>query len=208
MTSSVDAAVEAIRRGGLAVVPVDTVYGLVCSASDDAAIARLSTLKGRDPAKPTALVAASVDAVLECVPELRGGIERVLRSLLPGPLTLVLPNPAERLPWLGGVRPGTIGVRVPALASSWRELLARTGPLAATSANLAGGRDPRRLDEVPGELLEGVDAVVDGGELPGVPSTVVDLTGAEPQVLREGAVSAADVLERVAAATAAVGPDI
>jgi L-threonylcarbamoyladenylate synthase len=208
MTASVDAAIEAIGRGGLAVVPVDTVYGLVCSASDDAAIDRLSTLKGRDPAKPTALVAASVDAVLECVPELRGRIERVLRSLLPGPLTLVLPNPAERLPSLGGGDPDTIGVRVPALASPWRELLERAGPLAATSANLAGGRDPRRLDEVPGELLEGVDAVVDGGELPGVPSTVVDLTGAEPHVLREGAVSAADVLARVAAATAAVGPDI
>lgn len=194
--SSVADAVAAVRAGGLVVFPTDTVYGLACSPYREAPVRTLSERKVRTPAQPIALLATSVDELLECVPELRGRSAVIARGLLPGPYTLVLPNPARRFPWLAGDRPEAIGVRVPALAGVGRDLLDAVGALAATSANLHGGPDPRRLKDVPAELLRDT-AVLDGGELPGTPSTVLDLTGAEPRVLREGAVAAADALARV-----------
>jgi L-threonylcarbamoyladenylate synthase len=200
MTSEPEAAVAAIRRGGLVVVPTDTVYGLACDPHRPEPARRLYALKGRDEGQPTALVAASVDLLLECVPELRGRAETIARAMLPGAFTLVLPNPERRFGWLAGHRPDALGVRVPDLAGAGGAVLDQVGMLAATSANRAGGADPRRLEDVPEEVLAGVDAVVDGGELPGVPSTVLDFTGAEPTVIREGAVPAARALERAEAA--------
>jgi L-threonylcarbamoyladenylate synthase len=163
-------------------------------------VRELARLKGRDARQPIALVAADVDELLAHVPELRGRPEALARALLPGPFTLVLANPERRLAWLGGARGDTIGVRVPAVDGVAAEMLGRVGALAATSANLHGGPDPRRLADVPPELRAAVAAEVDAGELPGTPSTVVDLTGPEPVVVREGAVSTAETLERLAAA--------
>jgi L-threonylcarbamoyladenylate synthase len=185
-------AVEAIRAGRLAIIPTDTVYGLACAPDSEDAVRALAALKGRPPEQPVALVAASRERLAELVPEL---LDLALPS---GPFTFVVPNPARRLPWLTGDRPDTIGVRLPELAGPGRELLDAVGVVAATSANRHGEADPRRLDEVPEEILRGVAAVVDGGELPGKPSTVVDLTGDEPRVLREGAVPAEEALARVA----------
>ena len=195
--SSVTEAVEAVRRGELAVIPTDTVYGLACTPYREAPVHALSRLKGRSPDQPIALVAASLDWVFECVPELRGRAGVSARTLVPGALTLVLPNPAHRFSWLTGARPDTIGVRVPDVCGVAWELLREFGVVAATSANRHGGADPRRLDDVPAEIRAGVAAIVDGGELPGLPSTVLDLTGADPVVLREGAVPTEEVLSRV-----------
>jgi len=199
---SVDAAVEALRRGQPVILPTDTVYGLCADAFRAEPVERAYRLKGREEQKPSALLAADVDMLLECVPELRGRAAVVARALLPGPYTLVLPNPARRFRWLGGARADTIGVRVPDLPAESRAVVERVGAVMATSANLAGGRDPRRLADVPEEVRGGCGAAVDAGELPGTPSTVLDLTGDEPRVLREGAVPAADALARVRAATA------
>jgi L-threonylcarbamoyladenylate synthase len=120
--------------------------------------------------------------------------------LFPGPYTLVFPNPDRVYRWLTGAGPATIGVRVPVLEGEAREVLAQVGAVAATSANAPGGPNPKRLDEVPEEILAGSAAVLDAGELPGTPSTVIDFTGREPQVLREGAAPSAEALERVRAA--------
>jgi L-threonylcarbamoyladenylate synthase len=189
---STEDVVMAIEDGGLVVIPTDTVYGLACRPDSEEAVRELSTLKGRSPGQPIALVAAGVEALVLLVPELPA------TRVLAGPFTVVLPNPARRLPWLSGARPDTIGVRVPDLVGSAADVLEQVGVVAATSANLHGGRDPRRLADVPEEVLDAVAATLDGGELPGAPSTVVDLTGPEPRVLREGAVSAAEALARVA----------
>jgi L-threonylcarbamoyladenylate synthase len=185
--------VEALRRGLPIVLPTDTVYGL-CAIATRAATDRMYALKGRRADRPTALLAASVEQLLQAVPELD---EHLLRALLPGPFTLVVPNPARRYPWLTGETPEAIGVRVPDLPASAREVVAVAGPIVATSANLPGGPDPRRLADVPPELRERVAAVVDGGELPGTPSTVVDLTADEPRVIREGAVPSSETLSRL-----------
>lgn len=190
--SGVDEVVAAVESGQLVVVPTDTVYGLACRPDSEDAIRTLSALKRRSVGQPIALVASSIDAVAQLVPEVAG------RSVPRGALTVVLPNPAGRLPWLAGMRPDTIGVRIPAVAGVAQELLGRVGVLAATSANVHGGPDPRQLADVPRRILDAVGAVLDGGQLPGTPSTVVDLTGPEPRVLREGAVPAAEALGRVA----------
>ena len=134
--------------------------------------------------------------LFECVPELRGRSGVIARALLPGPFTLIFPNPARRYRWLTGVSADTIGVRVPAVTGIAADVLARLGCVAATSANRAGEPDPRRVEDVPEELRTACGAVVDGGELPGKPSTVLDLTNAEPRVVREGSVPAEDALAR------------
>jgi L-threonylcarbamoyladenylate synthase len=197
-----DEAIAALQSGQLVVIPTDTVYGLSCTPHDAEPVRALSELKGRPPDQPLAVVAASVDWLFELVPELRGRPGEIARGLLPGPYTLVLPNPKRRFHWLTGRRPETIGVRVPELAGAGRAVLDGVGAVAATSANRHGERDPRRLDEVPREILAAIAVAVDGGELPGTPSTVLDVTGPEPRVLREGAVAAAVALERVDAALA------
>jgi len=180
----VDEAVEAIRAGQPVVLPTDTVYGL-CTSPE--AASSLAALKGRDEQQPIALLAADAEALFARVPELRGH-SKLIRGLLPGPLTLILP--------LAGSQPGRIGVRVPELQGAAHEIVQRVGVVAATSANLHGGADPSRLEDVP-QAIRDAAVLVDGGELPGVPSTVVDLTGPEAVILREGAVPAAEVLDRV-----------
>jgi len=187
----VEEVVAAIGEGRPVVLPTDTVYGL---CSSPLAPESLSRLKNRTPDQPIALLASHVEILLELVPELP---EDVLQRLLPGPLTLILPNPDQRFPLLAGSRPDTIGVRVPELRGASQRIVTRVGAVAATSANFHGGPDPRRLGEVP-EEIRAEALLVDGGELPGTPSTVVDLTGSEPAILREGAVPAVDVLDRLA----------
>jgi tRNA threonylcarbamoyl adenosine modification protein (Sua5/YciO/YrdC/YwlC family) len=199
VSSSVDEAVQAIRSGRPVILPTDTVYGLCANPYGRDAASRLYRLKGREGTHPTALLAHDVDMLLECVPELRGRAATIVRALLPGPFTLVLPNPAGRFPWLTGARPDTIGVRVAELPGEAARVLERVGAVAATSANLPGGRDPSTLEEVPAEIRDSVAAELDGGKRAGVPSTVLDLTGPEPQVVREGAVPAREALERLAA---------
>jgi L-threonylcarbamoyladenylate synthase len=190
--TAIDEAADALAHGELAVIPTDTVYGLACRPDSEDAVLALSALKRRSPEQPVALVAASAEALVALVPELAG------REIARGAFTLVLPNPARRLPWLAGSSPGTIGVRVPDLTGTAAELLERVGVVAATSANLHGGSDPCTLDDVPDEILTAVAATLDAGRLPGTPSTVIDLTGSVPLVLREGAVPAAEALRRVA----------
>jgi tRNA threonylcarbamoyl adenosine modification protein (Sua5/YciO/YrdC/YwlC family) len=195
--------IEALRAGEPVLLPADGVYGL-CSSVDEAAVRRLYALKGRAEAQPTAVIAAGVDTLLELVPELRGRSETVMRALLPGPFTLVLPNPARRFPWLSGGAE-TLGVRVPVLPEPSRRVLDEVGAVAATSANEPGEPAPASLDEVPRRVRDGCADEVDAGRLPGIASTVIDFTGTEPRVLREGAAPAADALARVAEALADEG---
>jgi len=189
----VEQAVAALRAGQPVVLPTDTVYGLCADPHRAEPAQRLYKLKGRATKQPTALVAADLETLFKWVPELRG------HAILPGPFTLILPNPARRYPWLTGDRPETIGVRLPEFYGPGRAVLDAVGAMAATSANLPGEPDPRTLDEVPAEIREACGALVDGGGLPGTPSTVIDLTASEPTVLREGAVPAEEALARLAA---------
>jgi L-threonylcarbamoyladenylate synthase len=188
--------IAALQAGEPVLLPTDTVYGL-CAAPDEEASARAYALKGRNAAQPTALIAATSTALTAAVPELD---ERILTALLPGPYTLVLPNPVRRYPWLTGARPDTIGVRVPALPPEAKRILDEVGCVLGTSANEPGDPAPARLDQIPLRIREACGAELDAGELPGVASTVLDLTGDNPHVIREGAASAAEALARIAVA--------
>ena len=161
-----EAAVAALRAGRAVILPTDTVYGL-CALPEHEHV--LYELKGRDGSKPVALLAADVAALAAAVPGLDTAM---LGRYLPGPYTLVV---------------GAVGVRVPDLPPAAADVVGAVGVVAATSANRSGGPDPRRVEDIPQEIQAGCGAIVDAGELPGVPSTVIDLTGAVPRVLRQGA---------------------
>jgi L-threonylcarbamoyladenylate synthase len=198
----IDEAVAAIRAGQPVILPTDTVYGLCANPYREEPAARVYRLKGRPETVPSALLASDVEMLFECVPELRGRAGVMVRALLPGPYTLILPNPARRFRWLNGLDLDTIGVRVPELTGVAREVIDRVGVVMATSANRHHGLDPKRLDDVPKEIREGCAVEIDGGELPGVPSTVLDLTRREPVVVRRGSAPAEEAIARLSAAVA------
>lgn len=178
----------------------DTVYGLAASSEGPEPARRLYGLKGRAAGQPTALVAASIEVLLECLPELGERTAAILGALLPGPYTLVVANPARRFRWLSETRPDALGVRVPVLAGPAADVVRRVGTVVMTSANLPGGPDPRRLEDVPAELTAGVAIALDGGELPGIASTVIDVTGPVPVVIRAGAANPTAALARIGTA--------
>ena len=175
-----------LRAGALVVLPTDTVYGVGCAAYRSDACERLYMLKARPTSQPTAVVAGTLAGLLDLLPELDGAAAERCRSLLPGPVTLIVPNPARRFAYLCGDDPTRLGVRVPVLDPAVAALADAVGGLALTSANLRGGVPARRADGVPPQVAAACAFVADGGELPGTPSAVLDVTGPEPVVLRDG----------------------
>jgi L-threonylcarbamoyladenylate synthase len=196
---------ECLAAGGVVVFPADTVYGLACDPLQRRAVQRLYELKGRPPERPAAVMFFARERALEALPELGEAERAALRALLPGPLTLVLPNTRARFPLTAGPGPGgsdSLGLRVPLLPRRLAALRAVKGPVMQSSANLSGGPEAQRLADIPSALLEGADLLIDGGELPGIASTVLDLREYERSgtwnILREGPVGRAE-LERVLA---------
>lgn len=191
LREDVEAAVAAVRRGGLVVFPTDTVYGLG-SRPDPQAVERIFALKERAPERVLQLLVPSVEWVERvAVPDDRA--RKLIAAFFPGPLTLVLPASGEAPEAVAGG--GAVGIRIPAHPVAL-ELLAAAGPLAATSANRSGEPTPSDVASIRALFGSSVDAYVDGGTIEGRASTVVDLTGAEPMVLREGSI-ASDELARV-----------
>jgi L-threonylcarbamoyladenylate synthase len=182
---------QCVADGGVAVFPTDTVYGVCCDPDNEQAARRLYELKGRPPARPAAVMFFALDHALNELPELKDAERAALQVLLPGPLTLLLTNRTFRYASACRTDPSTLGLRVPRLPANLQALRALARPVMQSSANLSGALDARVLADVPPSLLDGADLVLDGGELPGRPSTVIDLRdyGAERRwhVLREGA---------------------
>ncbi len=190
---------EAFERclavGGLALFPADTVYGLACDPANRFAVERLYLLKRRPLAKPSAVMFFDLELAIVSLPELGQRTSAALGRLLPGALTVLLANPGGRFALACGDDPGTLGLRVPAV-----ERFAEVRwPALQSSANRASGPDPRRIADVSELLLRAVDLVIDGGELPGTPSTVVDLRAYELEgswrVVRAGAVAQDELRE-------------
>ena len=186
---------------GVALFPADTVYGLACDPDAPEAVDRLYRLKGRRLGKPAAVMFFDPELALEALPELGERTRAVLLALLPDALTVLLPNPAARFPLACGSDPAALGLRVPRLEGELAPLADVRWPVLQSSANRAGGPDARRVEEVPRDIRRGVDLVLDAGELPGTPSTVIDLRSYEAHgswsVVREGAVAATDLAGRL-----------
>ena len=181
-----------IAAGGVAVFPSDTVYGLACDPESAAAVERLYALKGRPPDKPSAVRFFDAGLAVAALPELGERTRALMARLLPGGVTLLLPNPRGRFPLAGGSGLGLRVPEVPLLAGARCVVL-------QSSANVTGGPDARRIEEVPSAIRAGADLVLDAGELPGTPSTVVDLRAFEDtgewSIVRAGAVPSTTIAE-------------
>lgn len=196
---------ECLAGDGVAVIPTDTVYGLACNPDSEIAIRRVYELKRRPPVKPAAVMFFALEPALVALTELGPRTRAALQALLPGPLTLLLANPERRFPLAcdpGHAGTRLLGLRVPAFDGPLAALATVGVAAAQSSANLSGGPDPRSLLEVPVELRNGADLVLDGGELPGTPSTVIDLseyelTGAW-RIVREGPLDEAAIASALA----------
>jgi L-threonylcarbamoyladenylate synthase len=180
-----------ISVGGVAVFPADTVYGLATEPDSRDGVERLYRLKRRLPDKPSAVMFFQVELALAALPELGDRTRAVVEALLPGPVTILLPNPAHRFPLACASEPDRLGIRVPLLEGALAPLASVRWPVLQSSANLAGEPEARRVEDVAPEIRAGADLVLDGGDLPGTPSTVVDFSAWESggtfDVLREGA---------------------
>jgi L-threonylcarbamoyladenylate synthase len=185
-----------IAGGGVAVFPADTVYGLACDPQNEPAIQRIHALKGRDEGRPSAVMFLAPLAMREILSTLGPRTRDALGALLPGPVTAIVPNPSHRYPLACRDDPERLGLRLIA------------GPLAGagcalfqTSANRSAEPAPSRFEDIDTTILAGVDLAIDGGELGGAPSTVVDLTALEDggtwEVLREGALSRDELTRRL-----------
>ena len=186
-----------IAVGGVALFPSDTVYGLATEPESRDGVHRLYRLKGRRPDRPAAVMFFDLELALAALPELGERTRAALGRLLPGGLTLLLPNPARRWPLACGPEPGRLGLRVPVLEGPLAPLAGARWPVLQSSANRSGGPDARRVADVDPAVRRGVDLQLDAGELAGTASTVVDLTRYEEDgsfaIVREGAVPAAAV---------------
>jgi L-threonylcarbamoyladenylate synthase len=196
-----------LTDGGLAVFPADTVYGLACDPLCREAVRRLYELKGRPAERPAAVMFFSLPTALDALPELGARERTALQTLLPGPLTILLPNRRRRFPLTGGS--DSLGLRVPLLPAPVAALAAVDLPVMQSSANLSGGPEARRLADISPVLLNGADLVLDGGELPGTASTVLDLSEYEAHgrwgVVRAGPVGKVELERALGAGGQALG---
>jgi L-threonylcarbamoyladenylate synthase len=180
--------------GGVAVFPADTVYGLACDVHNRVAVERLYALKRRRMDKPSAVMFFDLELALAALPELGERTRSALERLLPGAVTVLLPNPERRFPLACGDDGSVVGLRVPVV----EQLQGVRWPVLQSSANVAGGPEAVRLADVPTGIRRRVDLVIDGGELPGVASTVVDMLSFEAdasswRIVRQGAVPEEEV---------------
>jgi L-threonylcarbamoyladenylate synthase len=181
-----------VAGGGVAVFPADGLYGLACDPLDANAISKIHRLKGRDDGKPSAVMYFSPLAIRELLSGLGPKTRAVASALLPGPVTLVVDNPQRRYPLACRQDLERLGIRL-----IGGPLAGTMSPVFQTSANLSGEPAPARFEDVPQSILEGVELAIDGGELPGLPSTVIDVASIDEdgrwRILRDGALSPGDV---------------
>jgi L-threonylcarbamoyladenylate synthase len=186
-----------IAVGGVALFPADTVYGLATDPDSREGVERLYRLKGRSTERPAAVMFFRLELALAALPELGERTRGALEQLLPGGVTLVVANPARRYPLACGPDPERLGIRVPRLTGALEPLTAVSWPVLQSSANASGAPEARTIDAVPAPIRAGVDLILDGGELPGTPSTVVDLSeyedGGSFRIARQGAVPSAEI---------------
>lgn len=183
------AAVDAVEAGRLVVLPTDTVYGLGCDAFNNQAVASLLRAKHRGPDMPVPVLVGSWTTVDGLVREHTAAGRALVEAFWPGGLSLVV-NQAPSLPWNLGDTRGTVMLRMP-LHPVAIELLREVGPMAVSSANISGHEPPTTAIAAKQQLGNAVSVYLDGGETPiGKPSTIIDLSGPTPYLLREGALSA------------------
>ncbi|SRR5581483_9346072 len=188
--------VSAIRNGGVIVFPTDTIYGIGCDPYSDSAVERIFKIKGRDEKKPLPVLAYSLQDAERIVSLGRAG-KIFAGKYWPGALTIVAPLIDKKISRRVTASINSLAVRVPA-NSCTLSLLKQCKYLVGTSANLSGGKSSNSAQGVMRSGLDGFDILLDGGSVGGVESTIVDMTGAQPRILREGAIKSSEVLRLIA----------
>jgi L-threonylcarbamoyladenylate synthase len=193
-TDDIETFHRCIAASGVALFPADTVYGLATDPESPEGIDRLYRLKGRSPNRPAAVMFFDVGPALDALPNLPGETREAAERLLPGGVTLLLPNKRHRFPLACEPNKDVLGLRVPSLTGTLAPLQTMRRPVLQSSANRSGEPDARRVDDVDEHIRTGVDLILDAGDLPGTPSTVLDLTAYHKdgrfEIVREGAVAA------------------
>jgi L-threonylcarbamoyladenylate synthase len=188
---------EVISGGGIAIFPTDTVYGLGTHPDSVEGAHRLYWIKGRSPDRPAAVLFFDLERALAELPDIGLKTRAAMDRLMPGPVTVLLPNPSTRFPLACGAEPDRLGLRVPELGERLAKLANISLPILQSSANPTGETDPRTIEDVDPRIRRGADVELDAGVLAGTPSTVIDLmryeVSGEYDVLREGALSSDEV---------------
>ncbi len=195
-TNGISECASIIKSGGVVVFPTDTIYGIGCDPRNDSAVQRIFKIKGRDEKKPLPVLAYSMQDAEKIVSLGRAG-RMLAERYWPGALTIVAPLVDKKISRSVTAGSNSLAVRVPANRCIL-SLLQQCKYLVGTSANISGGKSSKSAQEVLDSGLDGFDALLDGGHVGGVESTIVDMTGAEPKILREGAIKSGEVLRRIA----------
>ena len=192
---TVEKAISALKAGELAVLPTETVYGIFADATNEAAVQKLYTVKGRPVEKALNMNVADYDTILKFSVHQPAYLEKLVQTFLPGPLTIILEASPEVPEWIH-VGKTTVGFRMPSIPAT-QEVIKALGVLVGPSANLTGSPSPRFYDDLTSAILDKAAVALQDDSVYGLDTTILDLSGEMPKILRQGAITAQELLDAV-----------
>ncbi|NHI78142.1 L-threonylcarbamoyladenylate synthase [Lactococcus petauri] len=192
---TVEKAIAALKAGELAVLPTETVYGIFADAANEAAVQKLYAVKGRPVEKALNMNVADYDTILKYSVHQPAYLEKLVQTFLPGPLTIILEASPEVPEWIH-VGKTTVGFRMPSIPAT-QEVIKALGGLVGPSANLTGSPSPRFYDDLTSAILDKAAVALQDDSVYGLDTTILDLSGEMPKILRQGAITAQELLDAV-----------
>ncbi|KAA8711883.1 threonylcarbamoyl-AMP synthase [Lactococcus garvieae subsp. garvieae] len=192
---TVEKAIAALKAGELAVLPTETVYGIFADATNEAAVQKLYAVKGRPVEKALNMNVADYDTILKYSVHQPAYLEKLVQTFLPGPLTIILEASPEVPEWIH-VGKTTVGFRMPSIPAT-QEVIKALGVLVGPSANLTGSPSPRFYDDLTSAILDKAAVALQDDSVYGLDTTILDLSGEMPKILRQGAITAQELLDAV-----------
>lgn len=192
---TVEKAIAALKAGELAVLPTETVYGIFADATNEAAVQKLYAVKGRPVEKALNMNVADYDTILKFSVHQPAYLEKLVQTFLPGPLTIILEASPEVPEWIH-VGKTTVGFRMPSIPAT-QEVIKALGVLVGPSANLTGSPSPRFYEDLTSAILDKAAVALQDDSIYGLDTTILDLSGEKPKILRQGAITAQELLDAV-----------
>ncbi|MCI3860639.1 L-threonylcarbamoyladenylate synthase [Lactococcus garvieae] len=192
---TVEKAIAALKAGELAVLPTETVYGIFADATNEPAVQKLYAVKGRPVEKALNMNVADYDTILKYSVHQPAYLEKLVQTFLPGPLTIILEASPEVPEWIH-VGKTTVGFRMPSIPAT-QEVIKALGVLVGPSANLTGSPSPRFYDDLTSAILDKAAVALQDDSVYGLDTTILDLSGEMPKILRQGAITAQELLDAV-----------
>ena len=192
---TVEKAIAALKAGEMAVLPTETVYGIFADATNEAAVQKLYAVKGRPVEKALNMNVADYDTILKFSVHQPAYLEKLVKTFLPGPLTIILEASPEVPEWIH-VGKTTVGFRMPSIPAT-QEVIKALGVLVGPSANLTGSPSPRFYEDLTSAILDKAAVALQDDSIYGLDTTILDLSGEKPKILRQGAITAQELLDAV-----------